>query len=114
MSPNGMQFASVKGLHAVLKAAVLNPCAFKDCRTAGYKLTQLAGRVPAAINAPAIDGFKPLGRKKFVRAADTHGRWVVGFTPQGAAPLPTARGPKAEFEVGSPCAVSQFATSRSP
>src|SRR6202142_404830 len=113
MSPKGMQPASVAGSQEVLNPAVLYPCAFKDCRTSGYTVvTQLPP--PAAMRASAIDAFKPPGRKKLVSAADTQGLWLVGLMPQGAAPLPTAKGPKAEFEAGSPCAASKLATSRSP
>src|SRR5579863_5413306 len=113
MSPNGMQFASVAGLHAVLKPAVLNPDAFRYCRTAGANVVTQTPP-PPAIKASAIEALKPLGRKKFISAADTHGFPLLGFTLQGRAPLPTANGPNAELEFGSPCAASQLATNRSP
>src|SRR5208283_3559376 len=116
MSPKGTQPARVKGLQAVLNPAVLNPCAFNDCRTSGYTVvTQAAARgLPDASKASAIEAFKPPGRKKFVSAAETQGCWVLALKPQGASPLPTAKGPNAEFEFGSPSAVSKLATSRSP
>src|SRR5579864_9660662 len=44
----------------------------------------------AASSAPAIEGFKPPGRKKFISAELTQG--PSGPTPQGRAPLPTVKG----------------------
>src|ERR1043165_6948195 len=92
----------VEGSHAVLSP----PC----CRTASAALMQPCAGVP--IKAPAIAGFKPPGRKKFVSAEETHGTPLTN--PQGAAPAPTKSGPAAALELGSPSATCQFLTIRSP
>src|ERR1700731_2691093 len=103
MSPKGTQFASVAGLQAVL-----SPSAPKICCA-----NPTHGAPAVGSNAPAIAGFSPEGRKKFTRAAETHGA-PLGLKPQGAAPDPTLSGPAAAFEVGSVKATCQFFTSKSP
>src|ERR1700746_1843393 len=105
---------SLKGTHPVKAGvvgshAVLSPLA---CRICWANPTQAAP--PLAISTLAIDGVNPDGRKKFVRAAATHGAPVMPLTPHGAAPDPTNSGPPAAAEFGSPNAACQFFTSRSP
>src|SRR5271155_5416887 len=99
MSPKGIQPTKVTGLQAVLKPATLCPLACRDCITAGNMvLTQTGATAPRKL---AIEGLLPPGRKKFVNAGVTHGRPLLGLTPQGAAPVPTSSGPAAALELGS-------------
>src|SRR5437868_6795544 len=104
MSPKGTQFASdVKGSHAALNPWVVRLLSMDSARA-----TQAPP--PPPISASAIAGFKPPGRKKFIRAALTHGPSAPD--PQGAAPVPTVNG----LPTGSPAAINAFklATIRSP
>src|SRR5262249_4608738 len=101
---NGTQPESVAGLQATLRPLAWRmPCA---------KVTQAPA--PAPVKAFAIAGFSPEGRKKFVRAAATHGAPEMALTPQGKGPEPTKRGPPVAREFGSASAACQFFTSRSP
>src|SRR5215831_12360050 len=85
MSPNGMQLLNepLKGSQAVLKPWLLRaPRACSACWTQATS--------PTASNAPAIEGFSPLGRKKFMSDELTHG--PAGPLPQWVFPLPTVNG----------------------
>src|SRR6266496_3634083 len=104
MSPKGMQLASeVKG-----SQAALNPWLVGLLSMVSASATQLPA--PPIIIACAIAGFRPPGRKKFIRAEFTHGPRAPD--PQGAAPVPTVNG----LPTGSPAAIAafRFLTIRSP
>src|SRR5438067_11219709 len=109
MSLNGMQPESVG---EVGSQVVLKPKGFRVCRIPCASPTQAAAGLFSS--ATAIAGFNPEGRKKFISAAETHGAPVVVLKPQGAAPAPTASGPDDALEVGSPSAVRQFCSRKSP
>src|ERR1700687_3665675 len=64
----------------------------------------------AASSAPAIEGFKPPGRKKFISAELTQG--PSRPLPQGTAPLPTVKGLAGVCPAAS--AALKLATIRSP
>src|SRR5215469_8333740 len=104
MSPNGIHPEKVEGIvaasHAALNPAVLYPAAEKYCIKPG-KTAVKHGPPPSAVTKFVIDGLSPPGRKKFVKVADTQGRPLLGFTPQGADPVPTCSGPARAFEDGS-------------
>src|SRR5271166_6213940 len=97
MSVKGTQPARVEGSQAVLKPAVLYPLAWRYCITNGNTVV-IQPPAPPAMKALASAGFKPLGRKKLVNAAETQGSPLLGLTPQGAKPceaepLPTPNAP---------------------
>src|SRR5581483_5905743 len=109
MSLNGMQPVSDG---EVGSQVVLNPKGFRVCRICCANPTQAAAGLFSS--ATAIAGLSPEGRKKFISAAETQGAPVVVLKPHGAAPAPTCRGPAEAFEVGSPSAVRQFCSKKSP
>src|SRR5580704_5601164 len=74
MSPNGTQPVKVAGLQFVL-----NPGRLATICCAS--VTHSAPALPLARYAPAIEGFSPPGRKKFVIAESTH-------RPPGPTPHP--------------------------
>src|SRR5450432_741334 len=103
MSPKGTQPVNVAG-----SQLVLNPWLARlpsiDWASATHDPP------PPARSAPAIAGFRPPGRKKFMRAAFTQGPSVPD--PQGAPVVPTVNG----LPTGSPAAMEAFrlATIKSP
>src|ERR1022692_2178859 len=72
--------------------------------------TQGIAAGPAAMRAPAIEGFKPPGRKKFISAELTHGPSAPD--PQGRAPPPTVNGLAGVCPAAS--AALKLATIKSP
>src|SRR5258708_30505600 len=93
MSLNGTQPASVLRLHVEVSAY--------SARTAGSTVVTQGAEAEFDKYARARAGFTAEGRKKFVRAADTHG-CPLGLVPQGADPAPTPNGPPCTAkEVGS-------------
>src|SRR6266567_4306379 len=104
MSPKGTQlFREVKG-----SQAALNPWVARLLSMDSASATQLPA--PPTISACAIAGFRPPGRKKFIRAEFTQGPRAPN--PQGAVPVPTVNG----LPTGSPAAIEAFRlpTIRSP
>src|SRR5258708_27315802 len=107
MSPKGMQLArEVRGSHAALNPWLARPLSM-DSASCKQGIPTPPG---AAISASAIAGFRPPGRKKFIRAELTQGPRAPD--PQGAAPVPTVNG----LPTGSPAAIEAFklATIKSP
>src|SRR5947209_13306750 len=105
MSPNGMQPLKepLRGSHAVLKPWPLS--APSICSAWATHVTS-----PTPSNAPAIEGFKPLGRKKFIKDELTHG--PAGPLPQWVFPPPTVNG--LPTVCPSPSALRKLLTIRSP
>src|SRR5271169_2348961 len=83
MSPKGTQPTKVAGLQFVL-----NPCPARLLSIDWARLTHAPP--PPRSRAPAMEGFKPPGRKKFISAELTHGPSEPD--PQGTAPVPTVNG----------------------
>src|ERR1700741_2985993 len=103
MSPKGTQLAKVVG-----SQLALNPWLARLLSMDCARVTQAPA--PANSKAPAIDGFIPPGRKKFISGALTQG--PSGPTPQGTDPVPTVNGLLTDCPAAS--AAFMLATMRSP
>src|SRR5438477_1180067 len=108
MSPKGTQ--PVNPPVKVGAQFALNPWLARLLSIDSASCTHGIAEGPAAMRAPAIEGFKPPGRKKFINAELIHGPSAPD--PQGVLPLPTVKGLAGVCPEAS--AALKFATIKSP